>query len=594
MACNTFFYRTATSYLVRDRSNFSTKRRLAIGVLNKAEILPKRHVNTAHPGRAHPIHGRNPKYATITGFAVGIGITAIALYTSSKEKSERVNCAEQVKKEDHGLDDIKDDIDYKIKLDNAIRKAKDCLIRKRDEMGIPGMSVAVTVDGKEMWSTGIGFSDVENRVKCHSHTVMRIASISKSLTMVAVARLLEEGKLNLDTPIQEYVPSFPEKTHKGEKVTITTRHLVSHLSGIRHYSKEYLEEKNDDVDDKKSGTTQIEEKSATEVSNQEKADKEKDNSVPSENTPNRDIDNLKKSEDGAIRNDDSQGGKKKKKKRKAEGQDGEYKEFLIKEKCDSVTEALKMFQNDPLKHKPGTKYAYTTHGWTVVSAVVEAASKEKFVPHMKQIFKELGLDKTGPDEHEPLIYNRTRYYNRKDGKLMNAPYVDVSYKWAGGGFISDVHDLTKFGNAMLYSYQYTDNQHATSEGTKLLPGYLKPETLKTMWTEVKEARTTPKSEQYSGMGWFVVPETADHGCCRHQQYYTNHTGGAMGASSVLLILPSAPQQELTDNSKNTSQVPRMLTPPQGVVVAILANLDGVGMRSLALEIAQIFQEATRK
>ncbi len=37
--------------------------------------------------------------------------------------------------------------------------------------------------------------------------------------------------------------------------------------------------------------------------------------------------------------------------------------------------------------------------------------------------------------------------------MRNAPYVDNSYKWAGGGFLSNVQDLVKFGNAMLFSYQ---------------------------------------------------------------------------------------------------------------------------------------------
>lgn len=43
--------------------------------------------------------------------------------------------------------------------------------------------------------------------------------------------------------------------------------------------------------------------------------------------------------------------------------------------------------------------------------------------------------------------------NRKTKKLENAPYVDVSNKWAGGGFLSTVGDLVKFADAMLYSYQ---------------------------------------------------------------------------------------------------------------------------------------------
>lgn len=65
---------------------------------------------------------------------------------------------------------------------------------------------------------GLGYADVENRVVCKPETIMRIASISKCLTMMAVAKLWEEGKLDLDAPVQKYVPEFPEKVYEGEKV----------------------------------------------------------------------------------------------------------------------------------------------------------------------------------------------------------------------------------------------------------------------------------------------------------------------------------------------------------------------------------------
>ncbi|GBO02177.1 Serine beta-lactamase-like protein LACTB, mitochondrial, partial [Araneus ventricosus] len=63
---------------------------------------------------------------------------------------------------------------------------------------------------------GFGYADVENRVMCSSDTVMRIASISKSITMAAVAKLWEQGKLDVDKPVQEYVPSFPQKFYGGK------------------------------------------------------------------------------------------------------------------------------------------------------------------------------------------------------------------------------------------------------------------------------------------------------------------------------------------------------------------------------------------
>jgi len=62
-------------------------------------------------------------------------------------------------------------------------------------------------------------SDVENDVACTPQTVMRIASISKPLTMTVVARLWQEGKLDIDKSIQEYVPTWPEKSWDGKKVS---------------------------------------------------------------------------------------------------------------------------------------------------------------------------------------------------------------------------------------------------------------------------------------------------------------------------------------------------------------------------------------
>lgn len=53
---------------------------------------------------------------------------------------------------------------------------------------------------------------------CDGSTVMRIASISKSLTAAAVARVWENGKLDLDAPVQKYVPEFPEKQFEGKDV----------------------------------------------------------------------------------------------------------------------------------------------------------------------------------------------------------------------------------------------------------------------------------------------------------------------------------------------------------------------------------------
>ncbi|KHJ98230.1 hypothetical protein OESDEN_01782 [Oesophagostomum dentatum] len=119
--------------------------------------------------------------------------------------------------------------------------------------GIPGLSVGVSIDGNVVWREGFGFANIESGSRCTGDTVMRIASISKPITAAIAARLVQDGKLDLDKSIQielktqpksniwffqTYLPDFPQKTFEGNSVRITLRQLLSHTSGIRHYKKE--------------------------------------------------------------------------------------------------------------------------------------------------------------------------------------------------------------------------------------------------------------------------------------------------------------------------------------------------------------------
>ncbi len=65
---------------------------------------------------------------------------------------------------------------------------------------------------------GFGFANLENNVRMQPENIMRIASISKSMTMAMLAKLMEEGKIDIDKPIQTYLPTYPEKYVDGEKV----------------------------------------------------------------------------------------------------------------------------------------------------------------------------------------------------------------------------------------------------------------------------------------------------------------------------------------------------------------------------------------
>src|SRR6267143_1821276 len=104
------------------------------------------------------------------------------------------------------------------------------LVCERLATRIPGVQVALAVNGKLAWSEGFGYADAERQQPVTRETQFRIGSVSKPLTATAVALLYEQGKLDLDVPVQRYVPSFPDKGYP-----ITTRQLAGHLAGIRHY-----------------------------------------------------------------------------------------------------------------------------------------------------------------------------------------------------------------------------------------------------------------------------------------------------------------------------------------------------------------------
>ena len=204
--------------------------------------------------------------------------------------------------------------------------------------------------------------------------------------------------------------------------------------------------------------------------------------------------------------------------------------------------------------------------------------------------------------HQNCIYRN--YKKNKKGRLINTPYADLSYKWAGGGLLSSVHDVLKFGNIMLYSYQATsyhgdqgkrENIDSKQGSRSSLPGYLKPETMKMMFTPVDRAdvKSSTTGEQY-GMGWSVWTKKQIYGCCREQRFFVSHTGGALGASSVLLILPHE-NEKLDINGNNSMDIQDRTIggSPKGIVVAILANMTSVGLNRTALEIAQVFEKVKK-
>ncbi len=105
------------------------------------------------------------------------------------------------------------------------------LSRMQQLYEIPGMGVAIVREGEVIFAKGYGVRDVESKAPITPQTQFSIGSITKSMTVLAAMRLVEAGKLSLDTPIVEYLPEFALR-NADHANAVTLRHLFSHTSGI--------------------------------------------------------------------------------------------------------------------------------------------------------------------------------------------------------------------------------------------------------------------------------------------------------------------------------------------------------------------------
>ncbi len=323
--------------------------------------------------------------------------------------------------------------------------------------GVPGVSAAVVLDGELVWSEGFGMADLENSAPATPATLFRLGSISKPITATAIMQLSERGKLDLDAEVQKYCPAFPKK-----EWPITTRELLGHLGGIRHYNP-----------------------------------------------------------DG-----------------KGDVPDDSAKHFA------SMEEALTVFAGDPLVAKPGTKFNYSTYGYTVIGCVLEGASSEKYVNFVKEnIFGPAGMEETQEDNFFAVVPHRSRWYHKdKAGVVQNAGVLDSSYKIPGGGLISSADDMARFEIAIM--------------ANKLL----KPATREAMWTPQKAA---DGSQNGYALGWGTQKKFG--------LAIVEHTGSQQGTSTSMILVPER---------------------RAGIVV--LANMDGVNTAALSTEILKIVMDLKDK
>lgn len=317
---------------------------------------------------------------------------------------------------------------------------------------LPGISIAVAVQGRIAWAEGFGWSNAEQGLPVTPRTQFRVGSISKSISSAAAGILVERGGLDLDAPVQKYVPAFPAKPWP-----ITTRDLLTNTSGIRHYRDEA--------------------------------------------------------------------------------------EVVSMQHCDNALDGLSIFARDSLLFPPGTRYSYSSYGYTLVSAVVQSAAAKPFSNFVAdEVLKPLAMDRTVLESLDRDEGDRSAFYVRSDHSYSSAPPIDTSCLLGTGGYLSTPSDLIRFGLGLL-------------NGTILT----KP-TVNMLWTPP----VLPSGERTSyAMGWIVRDLILPGGVSTPMIF---NGGSSIGGRAALVVLPE-----------------------RGVVVAVATNLNaGSDLFAFSAEVAELF------
>jgi serine beta-lactamase-like protein LACTB len=343
----------------------------------------------------------------------------------------------------------------------AVEQARQVVRAELVAQNLPGASVAVGVGQHLVWAEGFGWADLEHQVPVAPDTRFRIGTASVVLTAAAAGLLLEQGRLQLDAPIQTWVPAFPEA-----QWPVTLRQVMGHTAGIRN--------------------------------------------------------------------------------------DGGDEGPLLSQACARPVEGVERIASYPLLYEPGTAYRYSSYGWILVSAAIEAAADEPFLMFIRRhIFEPLGMRDTLPDSAADSVAGRaTPYFPRfaadpRYGPDLTRP-IDHSCYAGASVFLSTSSDLVRF-------------MMGISGGDLLQPSTVQELQL--------SQRLVSGEETGYGLGW--IRKAVD--LAGTPTYWVGHGGTVLGGTVASL----------------------MMLPEYGIVVSIISNTSYADTESLGVRIAEAFAAVQR-
>jgi CubicO group peptidase (beta-lactamase class C family) len=213
---------------------------------------------------------------------------------------------------------------------------------------------------------------------------------------------------------------------------------------------------------------------------------------------------------------------------------------------ESVTAALEYFKNDDLVAQPGTAYHYSSLGYTILGCAIEGASGTSYERFVRDhIFAPAGMTSTIPDDERVPSPNGTAYFSKgllykvtgKFPRQTSAASIDVSDRLPAGGLLSTVDDMMRFAIALQYGRLVRDS------------------TRELMW--VRQRTSDGKPLDFYGLGWLVGEADS-----------------------------SRPKRVWNDGSQPGTRSFLYLRPTQGIIIALMTNMDGAACEELIPQVLE--------